>query len=337
MPVNTTLSEYSDLSYVTAIAVYVLALVLHAAENAFGRRAVRRERRAELAAVGAGATAVTGEDTVEKDRPGRVAEPVGPSLPERLGRMGVAVTVLAVLLHLASLVLRGLATSRVPWGNMYEYISAVCLAAVVAWLVLLFRQARGDAPSGQLRQLGAFVLLPMVLLLFLAGTVLYTEAAPLVPALRSYWIVIHVSAAVIASGVFLVAGVASVLYLMRARYEAAGREGSGFVSRLPEAAALDRVAYRTTVFAFPMLTFGIIAGAIWAEAAWGRYWGWDPKETCSFIAWVVYAAYLHARATAGWRGNRAAWVNILGFAVTVFNLFFVNLVTAGLHSYSGLS
>ncbi len=237
--------------------------------------------------------------------------------------MGLAVTVLAAGLHGMSLVLRGLATSRVPWGNMYEYLSAVCLVAVLAWLLVQQRHP--------VRRLAPYVLLPVVVLLFLAGTALYAEAAPLVPALRSYWIVIHVSAAVIASGVFLVSGVASLLYLLRTRPRMRGAP-----SRLPAAAALDRLAYRTTVFAFPLLTFGVVAGAIWAEAAWGRYWGWDPKETCALIAWVVYAAYLHARATAGWRGRGAAWINVAGFAVTLFNLFFVNIVVAGLHSYAGV-
>jgi cytochrome c-type biogenesis protein CcsB len=152
-----------------------------------------------------------------------------------------------------------------------------------------------------------------------------------VPALRSYWIVIHVSTIAVSSGLLLVPGVASILYLLRR----AGRP-AGFVSLLPAAEVLDRLAYRTTILAFPLYTFAIIAGAIWAEAAWGRFWGWDPKETVAFVAWVVYAAYLHARATAGWRGRAAAWINVSGFAVMVFNLFFINMVVAGLHSYAGL-
>jgi cytochrome c-type biogenesis protein CcsB len=313
MPVDETLARYSDLTYASALAVYVLALLLHAAEHAFGRQALVRERRELVRAAGAGA----GPPGTETPRPAL------PDKPERLARMGLAVTVLAVGLHGASLVLRGLATSRVPWGNMYEYLSAVCLAAVVTWLLVQQRHP--------VRRLAPYVLLPTVVLLFLAGTALYAEAAPLIPALRSYWIVIHVSAAVIASGVFLVSGVASLLYLLRT-----SPRMSGGPSPLPAADVLDRLAYRTTVFAFPLLTFAVVAGAIWAEAAWGRYWGWDPKETCALIAWVVYAAYLHARATAGWRGRGAAWINVAGFAVTLFNLFFVNIVVAGLHSYAGV-
>ncbi|SHE48280.1 c-type cytochrome biogenesis protein CcsB [Streptoalloteichus hindustanus] len=320
MPINQTYAQYSDLSVVSAMAVYFLALLLHAAESAFGRQALKREAKLAAVAAGGGGTAVA-----ERPAP---PPPRERPLPERLGRMGVALTVLGALLHLASLVLRGLATSRVPWGNMYEYISAVCLAAVVAWLVMVRRHP--------VRQLGAFVLTPIGIMLFIAAKLLYAEAAPVVPALRSYWIVIHVSAAVIASGAFLVAGVISLLYVVKASNEANPKRFAGLAARLPESAALDKTAYRVSVFGFPLLTFGIIAGAVWAESAWGRYWGWDPKETVAFISWVIYAAYLHSRATAGWRGTRAAWVNVAGFAATVFNLFFVNLVTTGLHSYAGV-
>jgi cytochrome c-type biogenesis protein CcsB len=181
-----------------------------------------------------------------------------------------------------------------------------------------------------LRAVALFVLLPVVILLFLAGTVLYARAAPVVPALRSYWLVVHVTTITLSSGLLFVPGIASLLYLLRRSPRGA------LVERLPSAAALDRLAYRTTIVAFPLYTFGVIAGAIWAEAAWGRFWGWDPKETVAFVAWVAYAAYLHARATAGWRSGRAAWINVAGLAVVLFNLFFINMVVAGLHSYAGI-
>jgi cytochrome c-type biogenesis protein CcsB len=150
-----------------------------------------------------------------------------------------------------------------------------------------------------------------------------------------------VSTAIIGFGIFFVSGIASVMYLVRSRYEARLAAGdpveSGLVSRLPAATALDRVAHRSAVFGFPIWTFAVIAGAVWAEAAWGRFWGWDPKETWAFIAWVVYAAYLHARTTAGWRGRPAAWVNVVGLVVMIFNLLFVNMVSTGLHSYAGVN
>ncbi|MDQ6873793.1 MAG: c-type cytochrome biogenesis protein CcsB, partial [Actinomycetota bacterium] len=250
------------------------------------------------------------------------------------GRAAVALTALGWLAHLGSLTYRGLAVGRVPWGNMYEFAVAVCLVAVTAYLVLLVRQP--------IRYLGVFVMLPVVLLLGLAGTVLYVRPAPLVPALNSYWLKIHVTAAVLATGIFLVGFSTSVLYLIRERYErrvAAGRP-VGFPTtlgvRLPAADALERVTFRVIAFAFPIWTFAVIAGAIWAEAAWGRYWGWDPKETWAFIAWVIYAAYLHARSTAGWRGRAAVGIALLGWGAMMFNLFGVNILISGLHSYAGL-
>jgi cytochrome c-type biogenesis protein CcsB len=324
MPVDMTLASYGDLAFNTTLVLYLLAMVLHAVEYA-ARREVAVPAGAQVhedGAYGGGVATLA---------PPAGAEPPRRSPAERAGRAAVALLVLAAGVHAASLVLRGLAAGRVPWGNMYEFTSAVCFVAVVAWLVVLHRQ-RVVAPA--LRSLGVFVLVPVVILLFLAGTVLYAEAAPLIPALNSYWIAIHVAAAIIASGTLLVAGVASALYLVAARHESRPGSTSAGGVRLPPAATLDRLAYRTTVVAFPIWTFALITGAIWAEAAWGRYWGWDPKETVALVAWVVYACYLHARATAGWRGSRSAWINIIGFAVMVFNLFFINIVIAGLHSYA---
>ncbi|MGP4015207.1 c-type cytochrome biogenesis protein CcsB [Saccharopolyspora sp. 5N708] len=332
MSVNETLSTYSDMAYATSVVIYIAAMLLYFGEFAYGRTGpVGHRRESALVNAGGGSTAtgVIGHVATPKKRP----------LAERLGGMAVSMTVLGALVHAASLLLRGFATGRVPWGNMYEFGSAICLAAVIAWLIVLFRQLRTerrDTTAAQLRGLGGFLMLPVVVLLFLSGTVLYAQAAPLQPALQSYWIVIHVTAAIISSGALLFAGVASVLYVVRSGYENNPLKMAKFGSRLPTSQALDRIAYRATVIIFPVWTFAIVAGAIWAEAAWGRFWGWDPKETCSFIAWVVYAAYLHARATAGWRGVRAAWINIFGLAVMIFNLFFINIVVAGLHSYAGL-
>ncbi|MGH3683483.1 MAG: c-type cytochrome biogenesis protein CcsB [Pseudonocardiaceae bacterium] len=322
MPINLILASYSDLAYGTTLVLYLLAMVLHAVEYAAGQVPVP----AVAGRVGDGSVATLAPP--EHAQPSEHAQP-GVALPggkvergkaERIGRSAVALTGLAVLIHASSLVLRGAAIGRVPWANMYEFTSAVCFAAVAGWLVVLYRQRL------VLQRLGGFVLLPVVVLMFLGGTVLYAQAAPLIPALNSYWIAIHVAAAATASGILLVSGVASTLYLV----------GPGSGARLPASATLDRLAYRTAVVALPIWTFAIITGAIWAEAAWGRYWGWDPKETCALVAWVVYAGYLHARATAGWRGSRAAWINVVGFGVMLFNLFFVNIVIAGFHSYAGI-
>jgi cytochrome c-type biogenesis protein CcsB len=327
------LALYSDRLFMAAVAVYVLAMALHAAEYAAVRTrrvpaavsaapSALRSHSADVGAVGQqygaevqGAVAPDASPVFDAPRRGTA---------ERLGAVAVNLVVLGVVLHAASLVTRGLATDRWPLGNMYEFTSAIALAAVVAWLVVL-RQ------NPALRAVGLFVLLPVVVLLFLAGTVLYARAAPVVPALRSYWLVVHVTTITVSSGLLLVPGVASLLYLLRRSGRAVA-----LAERLPPADTLDRLAYRTTVVAFPLYTFGVIVGAVWAEAAWGRFWGWDPKETVAFVAWVVYAAYLHARATAGWRSGRAAWINVAGFAVVLFNLFFINMVVAGLHSYAGI-
>jgi cytochrome c-type biogenesis protein CcsB len=249
--------------------------------------------------------------------------------------VAVALTILGVLLHAVSIGIRGLAVDAVPWSNMYEFASVAGIIGVIAFLGVLWK-----APS--IRPLGGFVLLPVVLTMFLAGTVLYSRAQPLVPALQSYWLAIHVSLAASSEGILLTSAVLTGLYLLRRRYEAAPAARGfwafrGLASRLPSAATLDKVAYRAVAFAFPLYTVGVIAGAIWAEAAWGRYWGWDPKETWAFIAWVVYAGYLHARATAGWKGRVAAWINLLGFFAITFNFFVINIVVSGLHSYAGLS
>ncbi|MFW0795255.1 c-type cytochrome biogenesis protein CcsB [Gordonia sp. CPCC 205515] len=328
--VDETLARYSDLLFGTAITVYVLAMVLFLAALAGARS--RRLANAELVAAGS----VTTSDRA----PGRVAEAPRRSLGERLGNMAYPVVIVGLIAHIASIVLRGMATDRAPWGNMYEFISLTCAACVVAGLVVLRKPEH--------RPLLTFVLLPVTLLMFIGGRFLYTQAAPVVPALKSYWLAIHVSIISISSGVLLVSGVASILYLIKMRWgrpesDDAVAAGSGFVAgvrrvvdRIPGADTLDRLAYKCVVFGFPLFGLGVICGAIWAEAAWGRFWGWDPKETVSFIAWVIYAAYLHARATAGWRNTAAAWINVAGFVALLFNLFIINLVVSGLHSYAGL-
>ena len=338
------LALYSDRFYMAAVGVYVFAMVLHGWEFARARTAAPEPAAllagrdgsvpAEIGAAGVGATVVALRADGDAGHPAAASAVDGPppaqgaarSPAERMGRMGVSLVVLGAGLQLVSIVLRGVAAQRWPLGNMYEFISAITFAAVVTWLVVL---KRGNG----LRPVGAFVLLPVVVLQFLGGTVLYTQAAPVMPALQSYWLVVHVTTVSIASGLFFVPGIASILFLL----QSSGRLPTALASKVPSADALDRLAYRVTIIAFPLYTFAVIAGAIWAEAAWGRFWGWDPKETVAFIAWVIYASYLHARATAGWRNGRAAWVNALGLTAVVFNLFFINLVVAGLHSYAGVN
>jgi cytochrome c-type biogenesis protein CcsB len=314
------LARYSDWAFTSSLVVLVLALLLLAVELAYtGSRRVE-QRETVSAGIAAG-----------DDGPGRVTEAPRRPLDERVGGAGLALVYLGIAMLFACIVLRGLATTRVPWGNMYEFINLTCFCGLVAAAVMLRRP--------QYRALWAFVLLPVLILLAVSGRWLYSNAAPVMPALQSYWLPIHVSVVSLGSGVFLVAGVASMLFLVKmSPLGAPGREGrlARIVQRLPDAQTLDRIAYRSTIFGFPVFGFGVIFGAIWAEEAWGRYWGWDPKETVAFIAWVIYAAYLHARSTAGWRDRKAAWINVAGFVAMVFNLFFINLVITGLHSYAGV-
>ena len=347
------LSRYSDWAFTASVVVLVLALLLLAVELASSRG--RRVEERELVAAGPGGVVADAEG------PGVLAQaPIAP-LGERVGKAGLGLVYLGIGLLFACIVLRGLATSRAPWGNMYEFINLTSFCGLVAAAVVLRKP--------QYRALWVFVLVPVLILLTVSGKWLYTHAAPVMPALQSYWLPIHVSVVGLGSGVFLVAGVASMLFLLktskwgepgasggsarRGGVDGSGASGRGaegkpgpthqsgpianLVAKLPDAATLDRIAYRTTIFGFPVFGFGVIFGAIWAEEAWGRFWGWDPKETVSFIAWVVYAAYLHGRSTAGWRDRRAAWINVVGFVAMVFNLFFINLVTVGLHSYAGVN
>jgi cytochrome c-type biogenesis protein CcsB len=250
-----------------------------------------------------------------------------------VGGIAVSLTWLAMLLHLGGVAARGLSVQRVPFGNMYEFSISGSVVVTAAYLLILARR--------DIRYLGTFVVGPVLLTLGLAVTVFYTQAAQLVPALRSFWLVIHVSVAFVASALFTLGFSTSVLQLVQERRERvrdAGRElrRGRFMDALPDSAELERSAYRLHVVAFPLWTFTIIAGAIWGEAAWGRYWNWDPKEVWSFVIWVVYAGYLHARVTRGWDGSRAAYLSVAGYACLLFNFLVVNVYFVGMHSYAGV-
>ncbi|MBV2361785.1 c-type cytochrome biogenesis protein CcsB [Streptomonospora nanhaiensis] len=341
--VDTNLAAVSDSLIIAMIVAYAIALFLFAVEAAYGRRRRLRANRlmpagaaAEPAAVGAAGPAAAGgggmadldaEDDMEVRL--RREEPEPSAAQHVVGRIAVVVTALGLLLNAGQIATRGLAADRWPWGNMFEFVVAICLCSVAAFLYAAVRY--------QARFLGTFVLLPVLVLLGIAARWLYSEAGPVIPALHSYWIAIHVSAAIIATGGFMVAGAGAIAYLMARRTEirrAAGERVSGVAAKLPDSELLDRVSHRFIVLAFPLWTFAIIAGAVWADEAWGRFWGWDPKEVWSFITWVAYAAYLHARATAGWRGSKATWIGLIGFGCLLFNFFAVNYLFSGLHSYA---
>ena len=246
---------------------------------------------------------------------------------EKIARIATAMMILGFLLLLGGVISRGLSAGRAPWGNMYEFSITGALAFTAAYL--------GALRKYDLRWLGLFVSISVLLALGTAVTVLYVPSAPLVPALKSAWLVIHVSTAIISGGIFLLSNIIAGAFLFLDSMEKKG-ERAPWAKRLPSLDVLDQLSYRLVAFVFPLWTFSVIAGAIWAESAWGRYWGWDPKETWAFITWVAYAAYLHARVTIGWRGRRAAWLCIFAGSTFLFNYIYVNIWGTGKHTYSGL-
>jgi cytochrome c-type biogenesis protein CcsB len=334
--------EYlSSVALVTSVVVYALAMFAHAAEWAAARSITAAEpaaaqlgatepargRTRELVSVGPRGEAVfDGAGAAAGDGPA-AAEPANRQRIEQFGRIGVALTVLGFLLSTAGVVARGLAAGRAPWGNMFEFTTTALVFVVGAYLLMAWRVG--------IRWLGLPVTLLAAVANGLAVTVFYVAVAPLVPALHSVWFLIHIIAAAISGAAFNVGGLMSILYLLKKRAEDRGTV-SGYLALLPTARRIDLLTYRFHAFAFPLWTFTVAAGAVWAEYAWGRYWGWDPKETWALVTWVIYACYLHARSTAGWRGSKAAVVAIVGLASFWFNFVGINLLVSGLHSYAGV-
>jgi cytochrome c-type biogenesis protein CcsB len=352
VPINTGLAHLSNGLLISAVVVYAVAMLAYACDFAFGRKKAPSVVKAQVpvlvsAQAGslAGASPVTGDAPAGGAGPGASAAVGGAAATapvQRLGRgpvgfwvtTAVVLTCVGLAFHIAGVTTRGLAVHRLPWGDMYEFVTSLTCVAVAFFLAAMVRF--------RAYYMGLFLMAAVVLVLGLAETVIYTPAGELPPALQSYWLAIHVTAMTLATGIFFVAAVTGITYLVvdrHARRVAAGRPhgADGILRRLPGPEELDRLAYRTIVFGFPVWTFGVIAGAIWADYAWGSYWSWDPTETWAFITWVVYACFLHARATAGWRGRRAAIIQLLGFGCLLFNVLVVSLVIPGLHSYAGLN
>jgi cytochrome c-type biogenesis protein CcsB len=326
------LDQISELLLISAIAVYAVAFIAFALDLA--RRSaeaqahgdlVRRQEAAPAVAARAGGTAVLLD-----------APPAPPATAKRdrrpAARTGVALMVVGAVLHAGAALLRGVAAGRVPWANMYEFAMTGTLIMVLVFLVALTRI--------DLRFIGAAIAGFVVLLLGISTVSFHVAVSPLPPALQSYWLVLHVLVAMLGTGFFTLAAalsVAQLLQVARGRRAAAGKpERLRLLATMPDAERLENLAYRISVVGFILWTFTLIAGAIWADHAWGRYWGWDTKEVWTFIIWVVYAGYLHARATLGWRGTGSAWLNLIGYACILFNFGVVNVFFHGLHSYSGL-
>ncbi|MEI2670180.1 MAG: c-type cytochrome biogenesis protein CcsB [Marmoricola sp.] len=317
----------SDQAIAGAGVVYFLAAVATLAAWAAGRKVIAASAR-EAVMVGADSPAQSTPDPEVGDA----------DKMDLWSRIGLSLTILAASIHLIALVARGLAADpvRVPWGNMYEFTITATWVVVAGYLLLYKRYSLG--------WLAPIVTWFAVIMLMVSVLVLYQPVTPLRDALQSYWLVIHVIAAIIATGAFTIGGMCSILYLIKARWEdkQATREDKGgsrggYLARLPSLKSLDQMAYRTHAFGFPVWTFAaLIAGPIWAHAAWGRYWNWDPKEVWAFVTWVVYAAYLHARATAGWKGKAAAIVALIGLATLWFNFVGINFFfgSGSMHSYA---
>ncbi|MEI2731958.1 MAG: c-type cytochrome biogenesis protein CcsB [Dermatophilaceae bacterium] len=326
---SATLADWSNLALYSAMVVYTVAMVLFAAYLAALGPAERTSSEAsrELVGVVAGSAASSSPGTASSQRDS--GEPVGPSLRARkLAGMALSTTWLATAILVGSVVFRGLSVSRVPWGNMFEFATAGACAAAVAYSVL--------ARRNRWEWLGLFVVGPVLLTLGVALLAFYTEAAELLPALKSVWLLIHVVVAILAVGVFTLAFSIGIVYLVKLRREATPPARRTFVESLPSASTLERTAYGLNMIGFILWTFTLVAGAIWAQKAWGSYWTWDPKEVWTFVVWVVYAAYMHARATAGWEPRKAMWIALAGFGTILVNFLVVNIYFVGQHSYSGI-
>lgn len=328
------LETYSTIALYSAMIVYSIAFVFYAVDLAnrsgdaaaagAARAGSARADEARLAAGASGGVATLTRTTAP-------AQQAPQPKRSRSLRIGFSLTVLGFAIHLAATILRGIGAGRVPWANMYEFALTATCAIVLIFLVVQF--------FVDLRFLGTLVTGMTVLFLGISKVNFYVEIVPLQPALDSYWLVIHILVAVLAVGFLTLSFGLSILQLLQTKREAAadGEQGSlRFLATLPSAVRLEDIAYRLAIIGFVFWTFTLIAGSIWAEAAWSRYWGWDVKEVWTFVIWVLYAGFIHARATRGWRGTRSAWLNVIAYAAVIFNFTIVNVFFKGLHAYSGL-
>lgn len=308
---NQTLAQYANLGVYSAMAVFTIAMIAFAVDLAGA---------APKVPIAAGAAAVPG-DVLDLPRTRKAA-----GVAMMLARLGG-------LLLIAAAAMRGLSVQRPPLGNMFEFALVGCLFVVVVFVAISLLR--------DVRWLGLFVIGPVLLMLGLAITVFYTDASELLPSLKSVWLVIHVTVATFSVALFTIAFSVTILQLVKTRLEvqdpaAMSRVRTIVNTALPPAQSLDRTAYGLHVVAFPLWTFTLIAGAIWAEQAWGHYWNWDPKEVWTFVIWVVYAAYLHARATTGWSPRSANYLALAGYGAILVNYMVVNVFFVGQHSYSGM-
>jgi cytochrome c-type biogenesis protein CcsB len=328
---TTDFATYSLYAAYSTIGIYTIAFIAFALDLAKrSGDAQTLALKAQAAALNVGAAARTAHNAggvTLLDRPLDVTV-TGPRSASTFQRVGYSLTTLGLVVHIASVILRGFAAGRVPWANMFEF-GLTGTALIIGTFLLVSLLVR-------ISYLGAYVLGLNLILLGVAVVNFYVPVSPLVPALQSYWLVVHVFVASLGTAFFALAAGLSALQIVQARRTAAITVNLRFMDTIPGTDRLEDLAYRICLVGFVLWTFTLIAGAIWAERAWGRYWGWDTKEVWTFIIWVIYAGYIHARATRGWRGTRSAWLSLVGFAAVMFNFSIVNLFFKGLHSYSGL-
>lgn len=334
MDVNTDLAMWSNQLIISAMVVYAVAMIFYAFDLFGGR---------ELKQIEAGATSAAKPSNVRRtnrkattalldppqtDVSAEISAGSGKEKPRRGARIGTSLLVLAALLHVAAVLTRALSVMRVPWGNMMEYVLTATVITVIVFLIVNVKK--------DIRYLGTIVAGGVLLCLGLAITVFYTPAAKLIPALDSYWIAIHVPIAILSTSLLYISAILAVFQILKNAQETKNPKWLRFMRRMPASIDLERFSYTIAAVGFITWTFTLIAGAIWAEVAWSRYWGWDSKEIWTFVVWVIYAAYLHARATRGWGPTKVAVLNLIGIATVIFNFTVVNMYFNGLHSYSGL-
>ncbi|MCD1287056.1 c-type cytochrome biogenesis protein CcsB [Brevibacterium sp. GP-SGM9] len=338
MDVNTDLAMWSNQLIISAMIVYAVAMIFFAFDL-FGGRELKttQDKVAATAKVSTvrrtnrktATTAVLDPPETEDDEAAPSTSSSTSRAKRRRGaRIGTSLLVLAFLLHAAAVITRALSVMRVPWGNMMEYVLTATAITVLVYLTVNIKK--------DVRYLGTFVSGGVLLCLGLAITVFYTPAAKLIPALDSYWIAIHVPIAILSTALLYISAILAVFQILKSVHETKDPKWLRFMHRLPSSVDLERISYTIAAVGFITWTFTLIAGAIWAEVAWSRYWGWDSKEIWTFVVWVIYAAYLHARATRGWGPTKVAVLNLIGIAAVIFNFTVVNVYFNGLHSYSGL-
>lgn len=239
---------------------------------------------------------------------------------EKAGEIGSKVVRIAFVLHTLALIFRSIGANRLPLSNQYEF--ATSFAWAIALFFIMFEKRLN------FRALGTFVV-PIIFLIIGYAAMQNKDVRPLMPALQSYWLVIHVIIAIFSYGAFAVSTGISIMYLLKGKFT----DDDFFKKHIPSYEKLDVLSYRFVALGFLLLTLVIITGAIWAEVAWGRYWNWDPKETWALITWIIYAIYLHLRISRGWKGKSTATFSIVGFICVLFTYIGVNTFLPGLHSY----